>query len=299
MRRKIMSLGLSAMLIGSMLVGCGTEPEFKHIADVTPTESVTTETSTTGEASTEESTEVSDEFANIDENGIVREGVVYTVDDLKTALLTDNFQLTTSTNGLDMVIALAGGNSRVSMACEYEGVDIKFDMYTMGSDLYSSMTNEQGVLSYYHAVADESTASSMVTDDSFSIDLDSVKTVEYVITKKYEGVVYDVVKVGTSTFEAGEGVTIEFDSEDVDLATMSYTEYYINPSTKMVEYAMMDDVTTGEKVIGKYDVISEITLPAEFTSDSVIESTAEDIASQLLGMMFLQFSDISEEMHNN
>lgn len=295
MKKKILGLGLTVVLVGGILAGCGSK-------DATDNKETTTrvESSTEGETSTEEPTTVSDEFKDIDETGVVRGDVTYTVDDFKKAVMTDNFKLTTKSGGLDMTIAAAGGNTRINMSCEVEGVNYALDIYTIGNEMYSSMTNEEGEMVYYHALVEDGDSSAISTD-GFAADLESISSVEYVITKKYEGAVYDVLKVGTPVYDLSENVTLEIEGETVDTEAMNYTEYYVNVTTKKVEYAFTEDEATGEKVVGKYEIIDSISLPAEFASADVKDVSAEDIASQMLGMMFLQLSDsdIQKDMHNN
>lgn len=297
MKRKFLCLGLSAMLIGSMVTGCGSKTEVESTETNTQTEINSEETSTEKDTETtteEPTTEEKNEFDNIDETGTVRENVSYTLEDLKNVILTDNFQLSTTTNGLNIIIARSGNNVRMSMGCEYEGVDILFDMYAIDNEIYSSMTDEEGNIGYYHASSNAEEVTGMISEDTFEVDFDSIKSVEYVTTKRYEGKVYDVIKVGTSTYELNEDVELEINGEKVDEEELTYTEYYINVETKMIEYVMMDDETTGEKTVGKYELITKIELPSEFTSKEVEEVEAEDIASQMLGMMFLQFATMGE-----
>lgn len=292
MKKKILGLGLTVVLVGGILAGCGSKD--------TTSDNETTKIESSSDSSTEESSTVNDEFKDIDETGVVRGDVEYTVDDFKKAVMTDNFQLTTEANGLNMIIAAAGGNAQINMSCEVEGIKYALDIYTMGDDMYSSMLDEKGKTVYYHASADEDDSSDSLTGD-FSTDLESISSVEYIITKRYEGKVYDVLKVGTPLYDLSEDVTLEIEGETVDTETMSYSEYYVNVETKVVEYAFTEDETTGEKVVGKYEKIDSISLPAEFESADVEEVAAEDIASQMLGMMFLQLSnsDVFEDMHNN
>lgn len=292
MKKKILGLGLTVVLVGGILAGCGSKD--------TTSDNETTKIESSSDSSTEESSTVNDAFKDIDETGVVRGDVEYTVDDFKKAVMTDNFQLTTEANGLNMIIAAAGGNAQINMSCEVEGIKYALDIYTMGDDMYSSMLDEKGKTVYYHASADEDDSSDSLTGD-FSTDLESISSVEYIITKRYEGKVYDVLKVGTPLYDLSEDVTLEIEGETVDTETMSYSEYYVNVETKVVEYAFTEDETTGEKVVGKYEKIDSISLPAEFESADVEEVAAEDIASQMLGMMFLQLSnsDVFEDMHNN
>ena len=292
MKKKILGLGLTVVLVGGILAGCGSKD--------TTSDNETTKIESSSDSSTEESSTVNDAFKDIDETGVVRGDVEYTVDDFKKAVMTDNFQLTTEANGLNMIIAAAGGNARINMSCEIEGIKYALDIYTMGDDMYSSMLDEKGKTVYYHASADEDDSSDSLTGD-FSTDLESISSVEYIITKRYEGKVYDVFKVGTPLYDISDDVTLEIEGETVDTETMSYSEYYVNVETKVVEYAFTKDETTGEKVVGKYEKIDSISLPAEFESADVEEVAAEDIASQMLGMMFLQLSNsaVFEDMHNN
>lgn len=289
MKKKICLLLLSATVAMS-LVACGSDEGTKEPTDTSVTSEVESELDTETEA-TEESTEVV-----IDEEGVVLEDVSYTLDDLTAAVPTDNFVIGVEQSGFSLSVAKSGGNAAIYTSYVSEEQSVVMDMYVIGTDMYSYIDDGTGNIGYFHAVADsEANVATDMTGD-MSTSFTGSESVEYVITKRYEGVVYDVVRVSETTYMNTESVSDVSETDVVAdesvVEVVAQSDYYINTETGMVDYIFTTDSTSDAETVCTIVEIDGIELPADFASAEVQEVTGEDIAMQLMAVMFLSAEDM-------
>lgn len=299
MKKKILSTVLVCVLSMSVLAGCGSKTD----------EAASAAGSLAGEAASEIAEVVEDvkddEATSIDwasdsaeagaeaGEGVVNPDVVYTVEDIKASFPSDGFSVSANTEGFEMTVGSVGENSVISISYLIGEATYSFDMYTIGTDAYSVLSDGT-TTTYSHAVTAEGEEDASASFSGMEPNLEGVTNVSYIVTKEYNGVTYDVVSVETTE---GEG----------EFAVVSYADYYINPETKMCDYMISVDEASGTEVVAVITELTEVVLPAEFETAEVAEVTSEDMAGQMLAIMFLPLSDeittegaeISEDVSDN
>ena len=273
MKKKILSTMLVCVLSMSVLAGCGSKSNEAASAAGSAAGEIAAEVTEVVESVTD------DEATSIDWGSDEASAVEYTLEDIQAAFPTNGFSVSANTEGFEMTVGSTGTDSIISLAYAIGDATYSFDMYTIGTDAYSVLSDGT-TTTYSHAVTAEGEEGAEATTgfESMSPNFDNVTNVTYVETKEYNGTIYDVVSVETTE---GEG----------EFATVSVSDYYINPETKMCDYMISVDEASGAEVVATITELTEVVLPAEFETAEVAEITGEDMAGQMLVIMFLPLSD--------
>ena len=279
MKKKILSTLLVCVLSMNVLVGCGGKADDAVSAVGEGEGKLASEVNDKVEEVVQDDEATKIDWGKTDETKTESADVEYTLEDVQAAFPADGFTVTAETEGFEMSVGSVGGNAIVTLDYAIGDVVYSFDMYTIGSTDAYSILSDGTTTTYSHApIAEGEDATSATGFESMVPNFDNVTNVTYVETKEYNGGTYDVVKVETTE---GEG----------DFAVVTYSDYYINVETQMCDYMISIDEASGSEVVATITVIDEIVLPEAFQTAEVEEITAEDLAGQMLAIMFLPMSD--------
>ena len=311
MKKRLFVTLLSLMMVTTMLAGCNkNEPETTDDTTVSIEETEELEETLDEFEEKLETTEKDDESTVTDEDtkndkdnskAESKDSEVldrsYTVDDVVNSIDPDNFGFRISAEGLTVEMAKSAENMKMVYEVEFSADQMKsmvesgnivgeYDVenpYTFTCELYSvddttyCYSNMNGTDEYFKiAATDETTESEDLFNDfpeteEMGMTNETIASVEYTETIKYNGNSVDVVKV--------TGV------EDPELGTAEEFYMYINPETGMAVAMMVpEEGESGNDMV--MDILSDpIALPAEF--DGCVEADAAKVEEYLFAVIML------------
>lgn len=309
MRKRIIPLLLACSMVVASLAGCGSKVVDEKKEETTVVED-------TKPSKDDAAADLGGITLDLESGSVIikapdmpyNAGDAYPIEELAKAIPTDNIRMDilSRENGNEflMTMTMCGNNSCISMGAENAdtNVSVKFDLYTVDNHLYDIITyNGTTVCKTAIVSADSDTDTLQFTESPISLDSETFKSAKFLKTANINDIDYHIIEIeqiSTSepVFIPAEGVTMidpetgePIENPEVPTETV-YA--YINAMSKRCEmisdsdYSTVDpdEVDTGVLIL--ITDIKTIELPEICFSENVVETSADEVAMDLFGMMF-------------